>query len=74
MCFYFLLIANSGLCLLTQRFSNTNPALLYPPLLLSPLLKATCYFEKMRHSLSCFNWHGKQRKRYKKGKTHIITP
>lgn len=31
--------------------------------LVSPLSKATCYFVKTRHSLSCFSWHGKQIKK-----------
>lgn len=42
----------------------TQTLALYSPVLVSPLLKATCYFEKTRHSLSCFNWHGKQRKSF----------
>lgn len=64
MCFSPLyLIAISGLCL--QRYSTTNPC---SPLLVSPLLKATCYFEKMRHPLSVSIRYGKQRKGKKKKK------
>lgn len=71
MCFSPLyLIAISGLCL--QRYSTTNPC---SPLLVSPLLKATCYFEKMRHPLSVSIRYGKQRKgKKKKEQKHIIPP
>lgn len=70
MCFYFsrlYLIADSGLCLLTQI--NTNPCSALLPSLVSPLLKAT-YFEKTRHLLTVV-FELACKKCPKKGKRHL---
>lgn len=74
MCFYFFstlmeLTSNSRLDWFMPPYTDfltQTLALLYSPVLVRPLLKATCYFEKTMHSLSCFNWHRKQRKSIKK--------